>query len=879
MATQISVDHPIYQVLLKELNVLRRLEDREKTHLLPHQWTCLTHKQLITISIRLKNECEWHRAARKSNKRLKLPYERQIWLNETEYQLWQYNHRQIALGLDQTDTVAESLVAPVDKNYYYPENIGAGKEVFITNTDCRYINTPTYVTAHKSYRANHNITSITFSQPRLYVPKTKILGSVHESEFQFLPSSTPFNVSREIESLDLEGLNLEGDKHGFKTIESVSSASTSSLNTVKDKSAIVEQKFVHPFEFVPPSLKLGAIPKFPYPKKTSPIQFAPSRLNPVETDTQNDPPVWTFPPEGPNLPNPISPPKNQLRKPLKLATDFKAKNSFLIERQQRKMEEAYQRIATLEREKAALAADLHKTTVRPASLKTERQEISDLKAQMNEMTAMMKMVTVGSNLNITTETEARLAEKFQDTVYEEPPQTYNFFITLERPTNIISKSIQRTPEILPCLKPSAIINTIGIFDPKAQPKVDFRCIWDRILDQTRNYQLYEHEYITCLRIVMKGEAGLELDGMIKEYKGDLNQILDAIQDIHVPQHTIFDEFVELNAFTRRPNEHMRTMVRRASLLIGKLRPTVSPAAWKDRQHLLLSQIIKQVIDKQTFAHLRAEELKCAQTGHTLSIEAMTSIVDFYELSKGLIPKTEIKLQYDVQSMRLSNQPDVQKTELDELKSEISTLKANILAPKRRKLGTGASLTGRFDKTNQGRKIITPKRKFNKQETITIKQEPMDTSDYSNSHPKSNIKKRPYENNSDKPKVIPYPAQKPPRFNNNDRSRQKSRGQPMKRSQSPAPSQYRALTYYTPRNNYQNYNKGYNNNRSRSKSPYRNNNYRGQYRSNSRARKSYNFQGKRHDVALNFYKCTVCPDAHENGTSCTTFKAISYTPNE
>ena len=138
--------------------------------------------------------------------------------------------------------------------------------------------------------------------------------------------------------------------------------------------------------------------------------------------------------------------------------------------------------------------------------------------------------------------------------------------------------------------------------------------------------MYEHEYITCLCIVMKGSAGIALDKMNKEYKGDLNLVLDAIQDLFIPKHTIFDEFTELNNFKRKPNEHMRTMVRRASLLIYKLKDTVSLAAWADRRHTLLSQIIRQVIDRKTFVHLRAEEIKCAQTGTSLTIEAMTNIV-------------------------------------------------------------------------------------------------------------------------------------------------------------------------------------------------------------------------------------------------------------
>jgi hypothetical protein len=31
--------------------------------------------------------------------------------------------------------------------------------------------------------------------------------------------------------------------------------------------------------------------------------------------------------------------------------------------------------------------------------------------------------------------------------------------------------------------------------------------------------------------------------------------------------------------------------------------------------------------------------------------------------------------------------------------------------------------------------------------------------------------------------------------------------------------------------------------------------------------------------LNFYKCSICPDAHAEGTSCASQKALPYDPNE
>jgi hypothetical protein len=279
-------------------------------------------------------------------------------------------------------------------------------------------------------------------------------------------------------------------------------------------------------------------------------------------------------------------------------------------------------------------------------------------------------------------------------------------------------------------------------------------------------------------------------------------------------------------------------------------------------------------------------------GTNLTIEAITNIVDFFETSQGLIPKADIPLQYDVHSMRLTNQPDVHKTEIDEMRQELSTLKAsiNVLAPKRRRIETPQEKSMNAAKNLNARRSIKPRRRFQQPEK-------MDTSENSLIIPPKNVpnkQKRSFDSSNSSNQYsysAPSTSQNPTQSQNPQRSKPPRFSQPRQgygtqnSVSSTTPSQYRSLNYYKPRNSYNNNYNQYN--RSRSKSPYRgrsqygNSQYRGRspYRSNSRARKSYNFKGKKHDVSLNFYKCGICPDAHENGTSCTTFKALPYNPNE
>jgi hypothetical protein len=761
MATgPLPVDHPIYSTILLEYNKLRKLEDRPQVTSLPTYFEHLTHARLLSLSFRLKKESQWHTNSKRANRSLDLEYKNQIFLNDTEYQLWLYNNRQEKLNLPPVTHIPASFVSENDTEYYLTNSINPDELLFITDSPVSLINTPTYVDALKSYRATHSLTSSYHVQQ----PISSI--TFDDSHFDLrLPSSSPLNSSTEVNNIPIEGLRLEGDNSTDK-IASISSQSVSSKMSEPD---------------------------------------------------ENDP------------------------------------------RKDIIMEQALMKIHKLEQENERLRKNFKNLTIQPRAAQTERHQISDLQTQIDDLTQMVKMMNTQSPLDVTqvTDSERKIADKIKGATVK--PAVAQLFVSLERPTNIIDNTTPREPANLQCLKPSAIINTIGTYDPDNQPDADFRCIWDRILDHTRNNVLYEHEYITCLRIILKGSAGVALDKLNKEYGGNLDSILDALQDLFIPQHTIFDEFVELNQFKRKANEHMRTMVRRASLLIFKLKDTVSPAAWEDRRHTLLSQIIKQVIDRKTFVHLRAEEIKCAQLGQSLTIEAMTNIIEFFESANDLIPKNDLKLTYDVQTMRLTNQPDIHQTELTDLKNEISSLKASIkvLAPKRPRFNETTSLAHK-NKQNNRTPIIAKRRLDNKMDT--------------NNTDKQGYKgvKRPLDGNNQpqyKPS-IPKPPLKPPY----------------------APQA--TITPYKPYNNYNNYNNYQQRNKPRydpqlysrynttKLDQYDRTHYKKRYPNNRyrTPKKSYSFKGKKHNVELKFYKCSICPDAHEQGTSCSTMRSIPVSPN-
>ena len=323
-------------------------------------------------------------------------------------------------------------------------------------------------------------------------------------------------------------------------------------------------------------------------------------------------------------------------------------------------------VLALEKKNATLMAQIEQMQQAPRQrVPTEREQLQTLEQRIKRITDALE-----GKLKISD------ASTLSDTKDDSINITKTLIHSLTRPTNIKAKG-ERTSDQPSVLKPTTLLATIGPFDPETDKRIDFRKFWDRIIDYLRDYEIYEHEYVHCLLTLMKGTAADIITDINKQYKGDLNKILEALQDIFLPQHTIFDDYDELNKFVRYAGEHIRTTVRRAMILIWKLEHTVSPAAWPDRQYHLIVNIIKQVIDTNTFRHVRAKELECAQTETELSISALTDIIALYEVSHGLTPTNDVPIKYNVNTMQLVDQPNVAATQFQELHNDIQSLMSQV----------------------------------------------------------------------------------------------------------------------------------------------------------------------------------------------------------
>jgi len=475
-----------------------------------------------------------------------------------------------------------------------------------------------------------------------------------------------------------------------------------------------------------------------------------------------------------------------------------------------------------------------------------------------------------------------------------PEQNLDLLYTLERPSNIIAKTVVRYPENLPILKPSMIQLTIGTFNPEVEELNDFKGIWDSIIDHTKDYEVYEHEYICILKMVMKGQAAQILRLIIREFKGNLESILTAIQDMYVPEHTFFDDYIDINGFQRQPKEPIRATIRRATFAINPLKKTVPAVAWENKKETMLITVLKQVIDNRTLKHLKREEYKCRQNNTILDIESMINIVSLYEVAHDLIPKSALRLQFNVNTMSLIQPVNVNKSEIDILREQVEALAAKSLVPKRprldnpmeRRLNSAASTPNRGIKRSQSEGNGRPSQQISSQSSSSTRNFPS-SGNSTPQHRKILIPSTPSSQPSRPSSASSYirPYQTPPKPNAMHNSAPPStpdRRSLLSRPRTPnssvssyagigkspyRPNRYQSQQRYKPysqnRSNYRN-NRGYDRNR---------NSYRGRS-------KTYRFTRGRNDVTLHFYKCTTCPNMHPNGGKCDEdpHKSITFHPN-
>jgi hypothetical protein len=252
-------------------------------------------------------------------------------------------------------------------------------------------------------------------------------------------------------------------------------------------------------------------------------------------------------------------------------------------------------------------------------------------------------------------------------------------------------------------------------------------------------------------------------------------------------------------------------------------------------------LIKQVIDKDTARHLYAEELKCAQTGAQLDIPAIITIISLHEQTHDLIPKREMKLHYDINSMQVIEQKDqpvktmtvADKNEKrsQQHKKERSKTKELIRTP---------------DKRSESRDRISGK-KYGDERNDRLRNRSSSVSSLHDYSQRNSQGERNYRSTS------PYNDKQ--RSRSNDRSQSRDRYRSLSRDRS-----YGQKSHSSNKNQDRSRKQGRDNNNKNNRKSYKNGN-------GNKPRYEKTFEHGKNLVTLHFYKCLTCPSMHPTGANC------------
>ena len=221
----------------------------------------------------------------------------------------------------------------------------------------------------------------------------------------------------------------------------------------------------------------------------------------------------------------------------------------------------------------------------------------------------------------------QIAERYQPTLegpeYKEPPLDY------KRQFGTLSMK--------------NITNNVPKFDPDNESH-KFSYTWQAVLQFGRLEYFTEQEYKQVLSSVLLGSA-LDTYQEMARQGYSLRHMLDTFADLYAPRNTIEEDQKEVDNFTRKAKEPIRTAMRRFSCLVDKIRCLTNPVSWPDIKYKMCKSVLKQVISIKTRQFIDYEEAKIKKVGGQFEMKELIELVNDYETSHGEVPKEDIAIVY------------------------------------------------------------------------------------------------------------------------------------------------------------------------------------------------------------------------------------------
>ena len=187
------------------------------------------------------------------------------------------------------------------------------------------------------------------------------------------------------------------------------------------------------------------------------------------------------------------------------------------------------------------------------------------------------------------------------------------------------------------------------FNPATTTDVKFSQFWLKVVHYGQDKFFTEKEYITILTYVLYGDAAVDLQSMI-DRKLSLREIVNGLAAMHDDVETIDDHKLKVDNFVRQKNETISKAMTRARMMIEKLSPLHSRAAWPEKSEDMGKAILKQIVDSPTRVMLEMEEQRMIQAGGSLNLHQMTKMAFDHEKYTKSIPTKDVATTFQVASM-------------------------------------------------------------------------------------------------------------------------------------------------------------------------------------------------------------------------------------
>jgi hypothetical protein len=122
-------------------------------------------------------------------------------------------------------------------------------------------------------------------------------------------------------------------------------------------------------------------------------------------------------------------------------------------------------------------------------------------------------------------------------------------------------------------------------------------------------------------------------------------MLDTFADLYAPRNTIEEDQKEVDNFTRKAKEPIRTAMRRFSCLVDKIRCLSNPISWPDIKYKMCKSVLKQIITIKTRQFIDYEEAKIKKVGGQFDMKELIELVNDFETSHSEVPTEDFTIVY------------------------------------------------------------------------------------------------------------------------------------------------------------------------------------------------------------------------------------------